>query len=108
MSDEPEFESWATRELDAFDQHGTHTGTVAVTLGRPAQEPTGAWACPYRVTGAGDDAVYRILGLDGIHALQCAFVVIGWKLAGFTGELRWNGEPDLGFPVPPEEPDQGL
>lgn len=98
----------ATRSIDVLDANGALSGNVSVRLGRPAQEPTGEWACAYEVTGLGFDRVVRVMGMDAIQALQAAMLVIGGTLAGTReaaeGRLRWAGSSDLGFPSPPEPP----
>lgn len=103
---ERSFEIIATRTLDVLDDRDQPARQVLVHLGRPWQEPTGEWAVPYQVVGLSENKpkVYRVLGFDAIQALQGALLVIGGILAGSEeveqGRLRWDGDPDLGFPVP--------
>jgi hypothetical protein len=99
------FDIIATRTLDIVDDRGCPTRQVFVHLGRPWQEPTGEWSLPYQIIGLGKGTVYRVHGFDAIQALQGVQLVIGGLLASFDeaeqGRLRWDGDPDLGFPVPP-------
>lgn len=100
-----EFDIIASRFLDIVDGEARPVGQATVHIGRPWQEPAGEWAIPYQIVGLGDDRVYRLLGFDAIQAMQCVQLVIGSILAssdeGEQGRLRWAGESDLGFPVPP-------
>jgi hypothetical protein len=99
------FDIIASRTLDIVNGDGQPAGQATVHIGRPRQEPTGEWSLPYQIVGLGDDRIYRVLGFDAIQALQCAQLVIGSVLAssdeGEQGRLRWEGEPDFGFPVSP-------
>lgn len=96
----------ATREIDILDQAGQPAGKIRIYLGRPRQEETGEWGCPFEIAGADDDRPRWGFGLDAIHAIEGALKVIGGTLAGTLeaseGRLRWAGERDLGFPLPPE------
>jgi hypothetical protein len=98
------FEIIATRTLDILDDLGRPARQAFVHIGRPWQEPTGEWALPYQIVGLGKGKVYRVFGFDAIQALQGVQLVIGGILAssdeGEQGRLRWDGDPDLGFPVP--------
>jgi hypothetical protein len=100
----------ATRTYDVLGAHGAVERQVHVRIGRPTQEPTGEWLCPYQITGLGFDRVFGALGMDAIQALQSVMVVIGGTLAGTTeaeeGRLRLDGFDDLGFPLPPEPPSE--
>jgi hypothetical protein len=93
----------ATRTLDVIDTSGRPLGTMTVSIGRPRQEPTGEWLCPYQI---GSGRPFGALGLDAVQALELAMRVIGARLAltpeAHEGRLRWVGEMDLGFPLPAE------
>jgi hypothetical protein len=99
----------AQRTIDVVDAEGRVTGSMTVLLGRPMQEPTNEWGCPFQIIGDGSDRCYWSFGLDAIQAIQGALLVIGGTLAGTEaareGRLRWAGDPDLGFPLPPLPPD---
>lgn len=98
----------ATRAIDVLDASGNPLKTVMVFIGRPEQEATGEWGCPFQIDGLGSGRPFRGFGLDAIQAIQGAMVVIGGTLAGTTeaeeGRLRWAGDKDLGFPIPPDPP----
>jgi hypothetical protein len=106
------FDIIATRTLDVVDDHGRPVRQAFVHIGRPWQEPSGEWALPYQIVGLSKkETVYRVLGFDAIQALQGVQSVIGSVLAtseeAEQGRLRWDGDSDLGFPVPPTSmPDQ--
>ena len=100
------FDEIACRTIEIVDEGGCSTGEAVVRIGRPWQEPTGEWAAPYRIDGLGAQITSCMFGMDAIHALQLAQVVIGGVLAGSeegkAGRLRWDGDTDLGFPLPRE------
>jgi hypothetical protein len=105
------FDIIATRTLDIVGDRGYPTRQVFVHLGLPWQEPTGEWALPYQIVDLGRGTVYRVHAFDAIQAFQGVQLVIGGLLASFDeakqGRLRWDGDPYLGFPVPPASlPDQ--
>ena len=106
-----EFDIIASRAIEVLDGNDQLTRKAVVHIGRPWQEPGGEWALPYQIVGLGDGKVRCVLGFDAIQALQGVHLVIGSILAssdeGEQGRLRWDGDKDLGFPVPalrPEEP----
>lgn len=99
-----EFDIIASRLIDVVDSDGNPIRKVFVHIGRPWQEPEGEWALPYQIVGLGDGKVRCVLGYDAIQVLQGVHLVIGSILAssdeGEQGRLRWDGDADLGFPVP--------
>jgi hypothetical protein len=100
----------ATRTLDVVDATGHPVGTLTVSFGRPTQEPTGEWLCPYKI---GPDRPFGALGLDAVQALELAMRLVGARLAAMPeareGRLRLAGETNLGFPSQTEghPPDLG-
>jgi hypothetical protein len=92
----------ATRTLQIVDGAGKPSYDVRIVLGRPLEESSGEWSCPYQIVGLGDGAVRRVSGLDAIQSLQSAMLVIGGYLQGTEhaeqGRLLWAGERELGFP----------
>jgi hypothetical protein len=100
------FEVIATRTLEIVDGSGSRVGEAVVKLGRPWQEPTGEWTAPYQIVGLRVPITSCMFGMDAIHALQLVQLVIGGALAGSdegkAGRLRWDGDSDLGFPLPRE------
>lgn len=98
----------ATRRIDVLGADGRPSGTIEVLIGRPRQEPTEEWGCPFQIVGVGSGQCRWGFGLDAIQALEGAMKVIGGTLAGTIeaqeGRLRWAGEVNLGFPLPPEPP----
>lgn len=98
----------ATREIDILDLAGQPAGKIHVYIGRPKQKETGEWGCPFQIAGIGSGRTFWGFGLDAIQAIEGAFKVIGGTLAGTIeaqeGRLHWDGETDLGFPLPPTPP----
>lgn len=107
----PAFDIIATRTLDLVDESGRPVRQIHVHIGRPCQEPTGEWGLPYQIEGLGSEQVFRVFGFDAIQAIQGVQAVIGGLLASFEeaeqGCLRWEGETDLGFPVPARSSSKG-
>jgi|SRR5579872_4461497 len=60
--------------------------------------------CSYKIQGLGAEETKCAFGVDGLQALLLAMQRIGIDLytseAFQSGQLRWLGQPDLGFPVP--------
>jgi len=90
----------ATREL-------TLPGDKAVTvsIGRPEKFPdSDDFYCPYHISGMGDDSIRYAVGTDTVQSLYLALNKIGAFLytsdSAQSGQLLWNGEKNLGFPVP--------
>ena len=92
----------ATRTLQIADDAGQPSRDVRIVLGRPLEESSGEWCCPYQIVGLGDEVIRRVSGLDAIQSLQSAMLVIGGYLDGTEqaeqGRLLWAGERNLGFP----------
>ena len=90
-----------SRELSLFDG-----GKVIVTLGSPTPSAEGEneCRCSYRILGLQKEENGRVMGSDALQALQLALVRVGTIL--YTSEewrnnlLSWNGDKDLGFPLP--------
>jgi hypothetical protein len=73
---------------------------VTVELDQPGQV-RGGWSCAYRVRGLGRVRRGRVLGQDGVHALQLALVAVRRELEPFAARLAWGGQPgELGLPEP--------
>ena len=78
--------------------------TVTVSIGLPSFVSEGEFVCPYRIAGLQAEEVGRAIGSDALQALQLALIRVGailytseaWK----DGVLSWNGDKDLGFPLP--------
>jgi hypothetical protein len=101
----------ATRSIEVLTKEGSPERTMTVLIGRPTQEPTGEWRCPYQIIGDGSEHPFGALGLDAVQAIELALKIIGARLAATTeareGRLRWAGERDLGFPLPRDPPATG-
>ncbi|NUW45448.1 DUF2283 domain-containing protein [Nonomuraea rhodomycinica] len=72
---------------------------VTVTVGVPAEEPTGDWSCPYRIDGlAGWEHERKVTGVDALEAVDLALAMVRAALAGSheakEGLLSWEEEPD--------------
>jgi hypothetical protein len=60
--------------------------------------------CSYRIIGLQKEENGRVFGSDALQALQLTLIRVGailytseeWK----NGNLSWNGDRDLGFPLP--------
>jgi len=76
-------------------------GKQAVTLEvlRPAERRAGEWTCVYRIRGLGRVRAGRVVGDDGLQALQLALAALRRELEPFAARLTWTGEPgELGLP----------
>jgi hypothetical protein len=72
---------------------------VILELAVPRQRPHGQWGCLYRIRGLGRARTSRVVGEDGIQALQLALAAARRELEPFAGRLTWAGEPgELGLP----------
>ena len=77
---------------------------VEVQLGRPRTATEFGYSCPFKIVGAGTEDLKYAKGVDAIHALQAALLLIGVTLDHYNerlgGILRWEGSDDggLGFP----------
>jgi hypothetical protein len=65
----------------------------------PDERSDGQWACTYHIRGLGRTRTGRVVGDDGLHALQLALAAARRQLEPFAGRLTWTGEPgELGLP----------
>ena len=93
----------ATRRLYFIDESNTRR-TVSVFVGKPEEssDPPG-YHCPFQVLGIGTQETHLAQGLDSIHALQSAMILIAAHLTQLNdeigGRLSWEGGPqeELGF-----------
>jgi hypothetical protein len=93
----------ATRKLYFIDESDTKR-TVSVFVGLPeaSSDPPG-YHCPFQVLGIGTQETHLARGLDSIHALQSAMILIAAHLNQLNDEigvkLSWEGGPqgELGF-----------
>ena len=93
----------ATRRLYFIDE-SNHKRTVSVFVGKPqeSQDPLG-YHCPFQVIGIGTQETLFARGLDSIHALQSAMILVAAHLHQLNdelgGKLSWEGGPhgELGF-----------
>jgi len=93
----------ATRKLYFIDESDTKR-TVSVFVGLPekSSDPPG-YHCPFQVIGIGTQETHLAQGLDSIHALQSAMILIAAHLNQLNdeigGKLSWEGGPqgELGF-----------
>ena len=74
-------------------------GAAMLRIGRPCAHSEGDWACPFQITGAGDDAVYEAYGVDSLQALTLCLGMIRIHLAGLRQKhaVTWLGDDDLGL-----------
>lgn len=78
---------------------------VSIIIGKPEPFPDGNGCyCPYQILGLGDQQVRYAGGEDTLQALTLTLTKIGTVLytsiEAKAGLLTWNGDRDLGFPVP--------
>ena len=99
--------AFAYRILEVADRPGE---TVEVFIGKPEiyRDNEEEWICRYRIVGAGKDMQFGIIGIDGVQALQHAFVVIDSAIIGADMKLTWLGQSDLGFVVKPNMPHNSI
>jgi hypothetical protein len=81
-------------------------GSVIVSLELPSAFVGGEseYRCSYRILGLAQEENGRVIGSDSLQALQLALVRIGailytsdeWR----KNQLSWNGDRNLGFPLP--------
>jgi hypothetical protein len=93
----------ATRRLYFFDEINTKR-TVSVFIGKPQESSDSpGYHCPFQVIGIGSQETHLAKGLDSIHALQSALILIAAHLNQLNdeigGKLSWEGGPEgeLGF-----------
>lgn len=84
---------------------GRRAEGVTVRLGLPATNRAfPGYRCQFWISGSGFNVADYASGVDGIQAIQLAFVVIGGHLsrieAALGSQLLWNGHDDTGFPRP--------
>lgn len=93
----------ATRKL-YFRDESDNKRTVSVFVGKPEEssDPPG-YHCPFQVLGIGTQETHLAQGLDSIHALQSAMILISAHLNQLNheigGRLSWEDGPqgELGF-----------
>ena len=93
----------ATRKLYFIDESDAKR-TVSVFVGLPEEssDPPG-YHCRFQVIGIGTQETHLAQGLDSIHALQSAMILIAAHLNQLNdeigGKLSWEGGPqgELGF-----------
>ncbi len=73
---------------------------VFVRFGKPALHPKGDWACPYQITGIGDEKLHYAVGIDSVQSLQLAMFAVDADLSVFRKEVKLTflDENHLGFP----------
>ena len=93
----------ATRRLYFLDEINRKR-TVSVFIGKPQESSdTPGYHCPFQVIGIGGQETHLAQGLDSIHALQSALILIAAHLNQLNdeigGKLSWEGGPEgeLGF-----------
>jgi len=93
----------ATRRLYFLDEKD-HKRTVSVFVGKPQESSDSpGYHCPFQVIGIGGQETHLAQGLDSIHALQSAMILIAAHLNQLNdeigGKLSWEGGPqgELGF-----------
>jgi len=93
----------ATRRLYFLDETNRKR-TVSVFIGKPEDSPDSpGYQCPFQVIGIGGQETHLAQGLDSIHALQSALILIAAHLNQLNdeigGKLSWEGGPEgeLGF-----------
>ncbi len=103
MSFETIGEIIASRKLYFFDEGDTKR-TVSVFVGKPQEfADSPGYRCPFQVLGIGTQETHLAQGLDSIHALQSAMILIAAHLNQLNdeigGKLSWEGGPqgELGF-----------
>ena len=75
-ADKPPIDIIARRELDVRDS----TQKVVLELGRPYQQPTGEFACPYRIKFGPTVTQREMFGEDAFQALQLALKMFAFEL----------------------------
>ncbi len=78
---------------------------VTVSIGKPEKFPgSDHFYCPYLISGISGESISYAGGVDDLQALYLALNKIGTYLytseQAKAGQLLWNGEKNLGFPVP--------
>jgi hypothetical protein len=78
---------------------------ITVSVGKPERMPdSDDYYCPVQLIGLGDEKVRFAAGADAVQALQLAMQLIGIELyikhKDVVKQLTWEGNEDLGFPLP--------
>jgi hypothetical protein len=77
---------------------------VTVSIGFPLFVFEGEYECSYRIVGLPKEEGGRVVGSDALQALQLALIRVGAILYTSedwtSGALSWNGDRNLGFPLP--------
>ena len=104
MTDTPLPDVIAERELEVGDDPPRK---VMVRVGRPVQQPTGEWACPFQIEGLWSKHTRRAAyGEDSLQALQLGLEML--RITIRSPGLRLDGEEVAGagiYPIimlPPE------
>lgn len=104
MSFETIGEIIATRTLYLVDDDNSKR-VVSVLVGKPEpSEDQSVYQCPFQLIGIGSQKTQLAQGVDSIHALQSAMILIAANLNHLNdelgGRLSWAGgrDGDLGFP----------
>jgi hypothetical protein len=73
---------------------GDPASVVAVTIGRPFQDPDprGDWICPLDIQGIPDSGEEQVHGIDACQAIELAFVGARQKLDRSGLHLVWAGQ----------------
>lgn len=90
-----------TREIDG------NSVEVTVLIGKPRQlDDPPNYFTPYQFRGVGQERIKYAVGIDAVHALQLAMMMIGAELAAVNrkigNKISWecgDEDGDLGFPV---------
>lgn len=93
----------ATRRLYFIDE-SDNKRTVSVFVGKPQESSDSpGYNCAFQVIGIGSQETHLAQGLDSIHALQSAMILIAAHLNQLNdeigGKLSWEGglQGELGF-----------
>lgn len=93
----------ATRRLCYLDE-SDQKRTVSVFIGTPQESSDlPGYRCPFQVLGIGTQETHQAQGLDSLHALQSAMILIAAHLNQLNdeigGKLSWEDGPqgELGF-----------
>jgi hypothetical protein len=81
-----------------------HRQQVEVALRQPYAKDD-IFVCEYEIIIGGIGRAYKIIGIDGIQAIQLSLFMIGSALSALPGasEWKWNSETSTGFPARLEE-----
>jgi len=76
------------------------SSAVVVRFAKPAPHPKRVWACPYQISGIGDEKVRRAFGIDGVQSLQLAMFSTGAVFSTPRDEVKLTflNENHPGFP----------